>query len=1323
MLVLVAAMAMPAWACATLSRIVDAWQERAYVGRGNANEPLFHMHYVCEDAENGDDVRFSFTPYFDGDDINALRLYLRARPTADDKAYWKSGAEEYDLGVFDSAQPLYSPGQRVAYMGQWPVADGEELASGQEITVNLHISPETFARIGVDAQNPHYYIYVTAYVSEDAVESTGSGSGFSYNAVGAVINSIDARYSYTKTTGSAWRPTTSTVTEEVTFKARNVASSGLPAHDSSAMETPSMVNVAETKGGSWTKPTYTYDFYLDGQHRRSRRVLKERRSIFLPFDGYSNFYRIPGLFTAVDGTLVLTADARKLHNHDCNNDFDVISMRSRDNGHTWETEPTIIAQGKGLLDVDGKPTSNSCGSGDIVRGYGDACLGSTVTARHMVAAFISGHGFFQHGSVKDGPQIWYTTTGNAGHTWAAPRQIPQELFENRGNEDYASTSPGRMVYVTSGPLAGKTIMVVYQRRSSVSNALPLVFLAYDELKDKWECFGTVTPPGLKVPSESQLVQLTDDTFLMSSRDDGDSGAPTKWYRVRLNASGRVDSGSFTRLSEGGSTFGNGAGTCNSNLVIYNFTDGSGAARTLLIQAKPIALNSGYLNNSNARYRSTVYMKYCEITDALIAGTDNTMRWAEGMNMSLGQAIAGYSCVTVQSDGTIGLAVEEYPKSFNIGQLYNREYDPSTCAAGLTDALLSMTYYNTTIENLSNGEITLGEVDRAITAPTIDPPTGFIVPDITDRYIFSSNNKYFNEAGDITVDESKIKLAENDYYRIKYYVRFYDAEKDEWRAVRLSEDSQTTETIGGEDQYIAYSEPNSPVRFNFRTLMDIAGRTHFNTYDRLDVFAITELWDKNGKVMESKWATEHYTVRVPTRRLRVTSTPEGAGRAHFESMSYDNEGEIRYYPVGEDINMFGEAYLGNSFVYFEVNHPTLGWVRLRDGGMLTKTQPSNPIQRVITIPDDEVYSYNDVIEMRAVFTENLGGLHIQAQVVTNAGVDLVTDKAVYCSEPGKANFDHVYRPATDPNFVYDQRNYTTYMANGSDRIEIPAEYDYDNIHLEMRLTPDFYAFKRSAIVAVWYRDAVDTDAAADLRPYILLSDDKSGETGGRAFYRNIRGYNTTANIADYPSTYPLADGNVDDSQTLRWSLGTTPQPVSFNLPIRKIERIGQYYGNTFGYVVIYLVDHLLAADDVEAMLRNDLLAANASTVMRYSFVDDFNGFTEKIAAENGEAPALASRTGNVNYAGSRPYFRRIMLPVTFRRQLQPSGIDGVDGGISELEVTAGEGCATFTGAAAFFTVYDSLGRAVGNVDLTRQDSVTLPLAPGIYAIAGKKFRVR
>ena len=77
--------------------------------------------------------------------------------------------------------------------------------------------------------------------------------------------------------------------------------------------------------------------------------LEERVLLFDMGDGGSRFYRIPGIVTAADGSLVVVADRRWDKINDLPAHIDVVSRRSEDNGKTWSETVTIAGEEIRLL--------------------------------------------------------------------------------------------------------------------------------------------------------------------------------------------------------------------------------------------------------------------------------------------------------------------------------------------------------------------------------------------------------------------------------------------------------------------------------------------------------------------------------------------------------------------------------------------------------------------------------------------------------------------------------------------------------------------------------------------------------------------------------------------------------------------------------------------------------------------------------------------------------------------------------------------------------------------------------------------------------------
>ena len=112
-----------------------------------------------------------------------------------------------------------------------------------------------------------------------------------------------------------------------------------------------------------------------------------RQVLYRPGDFDSQFYRIPAIITAKDGSLVAATDRRKFSNADLPEDIDIILNRSTDSDRSW-SGPLFLAIGRGKG-----------------QGFGDCALAHTRDEGGLIAVYPGGAGFWQ--SRPDDPQRIY----------------------------------------------------------------------------------------------------------------------------------------------------------------------------------------------------------------------------------------------------------------------------------------------------------------------------------------------------------------------------------------------------------------------------------------------------------------------------------------------------------------------------------------------------------------------------------------------------------------------------------------------------------------------------------------------------------------------------------------------------------------------------------------------------------------------------------------------------------------------------------------------------------------------------------------------------
>lgn len=221
-------------------------------------------------------------------------------------------------------------------------------------------------------------------------------------------------------------------------------------------------------------------------------------------DDGSAAFRIPGLVTTNEGTLIAVYDVRWRGWGDLPGDIDVGMMRSTDGGRTWEPQRIVMDMGG-----DGDPRWRGDGVGD------PAILVDRANGRIMVLATWSHGDRSWRGS---GPgltpdetgQLMLVTSDDDGVTWSAPRNLtamtkdPAWCFLLQG--------PGRGITMGDGTLAFPAQFQAPPEEGRTPHATVLVSEDHGET---WRV-GT----GAKTrTTESAVVELEDGVLMLNMRDD------------------------------------------------------------------------------------------------------------------------------------------------------------------------------------------------------------------------------------------------------------------------------------------------------------------------------------------------------------------------------------------------------------------------------------------------------------------------------------------------------------------------------------------------------------------------------------------------------------------------------------------------------------------------------------------------------------------------------------------------------------------------------------------------------------------------------------
>jgi len=317
-------------------------------------------------------------------------------------------------------------------------------------------------------------------------------------------------------------------------------------------------------------------------------------------------YRIPGLATTKQGTLIAVFDNRNKNSVDLPGDVDVGMCRSEDGGKTWSPMQRI-------LDFDAtEPGAQGNGVGD------PAVLVDRETGTIWVAALWSHGNRSWHGS-KPGTspdetgQLVLTRSDDDGLTWSQPRNITAEIKGRNPKWRLFFQGPGSGIQLRGGEL-------VFAAQFRDENGPPHSCLLWSG--DHGETWSVTQPaiPDKPPTSESQVAELSDGSLLLTMRDESRSGKRA-WARYEWQ--GDLGSGKWSEpwhdLPDP---------TCMASVIRH-------PSGVLL-----------FTNCNSPQHRKDLTVR---------VSTDEGKTWSKGRLIDGRPCM--YSCLTVLDDGTIGVLYE------------------------------------------------------------------------------------------------------------------------------------------------------------------------------------------------------------------------------------------------------------------------------------------------------------------------------------------------------------------------------------------------------------------------------------------------------------------------------------------------------------------------------------------------------------------------------------------------------------------------------------------------------------------------------------------
>lgn len=484
-------------------------------------------------------------------------------------------------------------------------------------------------------------------------------------------------------------------------------------------------------------------------------------------------YRIPAFVTLSDGTLVAAADARwRTWNSSCDDagDIDTIVSYSKDNGTNWNytfanyiengrsssnnyaaatfIDPALATDGKTvymLVDLyPGQGSASQCssasqsGSGYDTNGYLKLSTTNQASANSTFAYYLKdgqiydystntdqGYTVDAHFNVTkdDGTDcgnlfnynntcgfhplmtsyLYLTTSTDGGATWSVPQMLNPQL-KTDSSDTYFLVSPGRGLVTSDGTLifgayGAKGACLIYSRDNGKT----------------WNRSASCTSTWTNA-SENEIVELSDGTLRMFIRHT--SGDKLQYVDATKSESGTYTWGDIQTL--------NITVQDNVNVTAISYSEKTTDGKKVILVAVATSTGGTYDRKNGKIFTFTV--------DA-----SNNMTLAKTFEVNGTNEAYSYSCLTEQSDGSIGLLYEKGDS----GNITYANYDVTT-VTGPTFASEPVA----TVTDTTTGITAKAEGLTSITVEPKEAVTGD--KEVSKTYAITLNGGEYKDAATLTI---------------------------------------------------------------------------------------------------------------------------------------------------------------------------------------------------------------------------------------------------------------------------------------------------------------------------------------------------------------------------------------------------------------------------------------------------------------------------------------------------------------------------------------------------------------------------------------------
>ena len=221
-------------------------------------------------------------------------------------------------------------------------------------------------------------------------------------------------------------------------------------------------------------------------------------------DGGVNTYRIPGIVTTNNGTLLAIYDIRRDNSGDLQGDIDVGLSRSTDGGKTWGPMKVIMDcdQWGGL-----SQSANGVGDPSILIDRKTGTIWVAAAWAHGMKgkrAWIASESGMKPGKTL---QLLLTKSKDDGKTWSSLINITEDIKKTEW--ELVMVGPGSGITTSDGTL-------VFPAQFQNAKGIPFSTVLYSKDHGESWHFGKGAKPNT---TESQVVELNDGSLMLNIRDN------------------------------------------------------------------------------------------------------------------------------------------------------------------------------------------------------------------------------------------------------------------------------------------------------------------------------------------------------------------------------------------------------------------------------------------------------------------------------------------------------------------------------------------------------------------------------------------------------------------------------------------------------------------------------------------------------------------------------------------------------------------------------------------------------------------------------------